>query len=40
MTGADVVSAGVMGAAIAGFLTAIAICPVLCWRNLRILTHL
>ena len=40
LTGHDLVSCGVMGATIAGFLTAIAIVPQIAWHNLRILTNL
>ena len=40
LTGHDVVSCGVMGATIGGFLTAIAIEPRIAWHNLRILLNL
>ena len=40
LTGQDIVSCGVMGAMIGGFLTAMAIKPQIAWHNLRILTHL
>ena len=40
LTGQDLVSVGVMGALVSGFLTAIAVYPILAWKNLRVLTRL
>lgn len=40
LTGQDVVSCGVMGAMIGGYLTAIAIKPQIAWNTLRILANL
>jgi hypothetical protein len=40
LTGQDLVSAGVMGAMIGGFLTSLAIKPQIAWHNLRILANL
>lgn len=40
LTGQDVVSMGVMGAATAGLLTAVAVAPRCAWSNLRVLANL
>ena len=36
----DMTCAGVMGATVAGFLTAVAISPRLAWQHLRVLVNL
>jgi hypothetical protein len=40
LSGTDVLSAGVMGAQVGGFLAACAVCPRVAWTNLRVLTKL
>ena len=40
LSGADVLSAGVMGAQVGGLLAAVAACPKVAWSNLRVLTKL
>ena len=40
LSGADILSAGVMGAQVGGLLAAVAACPSIAWTNLRVLTKL
>ena len=40
LTGQDLVSVGVCGALVGGFLSAIAVHPLVAWKYLRVLTHL